>query len=63
MNKSIIIKSLLNVVGSYIVIVLIHTLFKGVPFGQALATPYTIVLGICAGVGSFIGYMSRGNKK
>lgn len=62
MKKSIIIKSLLNAVISYFVVALVLTLFKGVPFAQALTAPYTIVLGISALVGSALGFAIKASK-
>ncbi len=62
-NKSIIIKSLINGVLSYFVVALVLTLARGVPFAKALTAPYTIILGVSALVGSAIGFIVKANKK
>lgn len=63
LNKSIIIKSLINGVVSYFLVALVLTLIKGQPFGQALTAPYTIFPGVAALVGSVIGFWRKENKK
>ena len=62
MNKGIVIKSLINGVVGYFAVALIQFLVKGVPFAQALTTPYTIILGISALVGSAIGFTIKAKK-
>ena len=63
MNKNIIIKSLLNGVTSFFLVALVLDLVKGIPFGQALAEPYNIILGISAIVGSYIGFTRKAMKQ
>ena len=63
MKKNIIIKSLLNGVVGFFLVAVILGLVKGIPFGQALAEPYSIVLGISAILGSFIGFSREAMKQ
>ena len=63
MNKSIIIKFLIDGVVSYLLVALVLTLVKGQPYAQALTAPYTIFLGVAALVGSVIGFWRKENKK
>ena len=62
MDKSIIIRSLFNGVASFLAVALVLTLTKGMPFAQAIAAPYTIVLGVSALVGSAIGFAIKAAK-
>lgn len=59
MNKNIVIKALLNGVASCLAFALIHSLLRGMPFMQTLVEPYTLTLGSCAAVCSYIGYRIR----
>ena len=59
MNKSTIIKSLFNGIASFIVIAMVQNLIKGIPFEQAIASPYTILIAISAVVGSLIGFTAK----
>ena len=62
MNKSFLIKALANGVITWFVVSLIFSLIRSRPFGQLLTRPYNILIGICAAVGSYIGYMIRAKK-
>ena len=63
MNKNKIIKALLNGAISFLAVALIQSLVKGMPITQTLVEPYTLILGPCAAIGSYIGYTIRENKK
>ena len=63
MNKNIIIKSLLNGVIGFFLVVLVLNLVKGVPFGKAIVDPYSILLGITATIGSCIGFARKAMKQ
>ena len=57
--KSIIIKSLINMVLAWLLVALVICLKQDISYVDALTAPYTIYLAIAAGVGSFIGFMIR----
>ena len=57
--KSIIIKSLINMILAWLLVALVICLKQGIGYGEALTAPYSIYLAIAAGVGSFIGFMIR----
>ena len=63
MNKNIIIKSVHNGILSLFLVAMVLDLAKGIPFGQALVSPFNIILGISAIVGSFIGFSRKAMKQ
>ena len=62
MNKTILIKSILNGVISWIAVALILRLVKHVAFTVGLTAPYTIFLALAAIVGSYVGYIRQEKK-
>ena len=62
MKKNIIIKSLVNGILAFVLVVLIQHLVKGVALAQAVIAPYTIYLTISAIIGSFVGFSMRHEK-
>ena len=63
MNKSTIVKSLMNGVACYALYVLLQVLAKGRALAETLASPYTILLAVSAILGSFIGYVIKANRE
>jgi len=63
MNKSIIIKSLLNGIASCLLIALIVSLKNGMAYTQALTASNTLIFSACAAVGSFFGFMIKAKRR
>ena len=62
MDKNILFKSLLQGVVGMLLLALVLTFVNHDPFLVVLAKPYTILMGIAAVVGCYIGYTRKAKK-
>ena len=60
MNKSYIIKAVIIAVVVWLVIALLQSLIRGIPFADGLVKPYNLFLAAIAGVGSYTGFRKKG---
>ncbi|MBR3398147.1 MAG: hypothetical protein IKG70_09955 [Lachnospiraceae bacterium] len=62
MDKSNLIKALVNLVLSWLLVAVVLCIKYHISFGAALTRPYTIIIAIVAGVASYVGLMIRKNR-
>ena len=62
MNTSIVFKTIMNGITSWLVIALIVSMVKDMTYAQAFAEPMTIVMALSSTVGGYIGFQRRARK-
>ena len=62
MNKNYLIKALINGIITLVILSVLISLIKQRPFMDVLTEPYTIVIAVCAVIGSYIGFMIKKDK-
>ena len=63
MNKNILFKSLLQGVAGMLILALLLSIVKDVSILEVLVRPYTILIGVSAAIGSYIGYVRKAKKE
>ena len=63
MNKNILFKSLLQGVVGMFILALVLSIVKDDSILKVLAEPYTILVGVSAVIGSYIGYLRKAKKE
>ena len=59
MNKTILVKALVNGIVSLLVLAVLLSLVNGIGFMEALMAPYTIIAAISAVAASYIGFVRK----
>ena len=63
MDKIILFKSLLQSIAGMLVLALLVSIVKDDSILEVLAAPYTIMLGVSAVIGSYIGYLRKAKNE
>ena len=63
MNKNFLVKSLGQGVIGWVLLALLLSFTRDMPFVQALAAPYTIMMSVAAVIGCYVGYVRKAKKQ